>query len=179
MSAMSSNSTRLHVLTACTRPLNLPLLSDSITAALCEPWEVCWHIRFDPAREHVGGHKLKNDMLEQIDDGWVVFLDDDTLMHPDVLKHVAEHLDAAGVVVSQDRTASLGHMLWAAPQNMRYGFADIGQVVLTRELIGDHRQPPYYGGDGVWLESVLQGRDDVVYLDEVLSLYNVLEGAAT
>ncbi len=166
---------RLHILTACTRPENLPALADSILAAMCEPWELCWHIRFDPAREHLGGHKLKNDMLAQIDDGWVLFLDDDTLLHPDVLKHVAEHLDAAGVVVSQDRTASLGHMLWAAPENMRFGFVDIGQVVLTRELIGDAVMPLGQGGDGVFLQSILQGRSDVVYLDEVLSLYNALE----
>lgn len=167
--------TRLHVLTACTRPQNLPALADSILAALCEPWELCWHIRFDPAREHVGGHKLKNDMLDQISDGWVVFLDDDTLMHPDVLRRVAEHLDSAGVVVSQDRTQSLGHMLWAMPQNMKLGGADIGQVVLTRELIGQTEMPPYYGGDGTFLQSILEGRSDVVYLEEVLSLYNVLE----
>jgi hypothetical protein len=171
--------TRLHVLTACTRPQNLPVLANSILAAMCDPWELCWHIRFDPAREHLGGHKLKNDMLAQIDDGWVLFLDDDTVMHPDVLRHVAEHLDAAGVVVSQDRTASLGHMLWAAPQNMRLGGVDIGQVVLRRELIGDVEMPPYYGGDGVFLGRILLGRDDVVYLNEVLSYYNVLEEGVT
>ena len=170
--------TRLHVLTACTRPQNLPLLAESIEAAMCAPWEVCWHIRLDPAREHLGGHKLKNDMLAQITDGHVLFLDDDTLMHPDVLRHVAMHLDAAGVVVSQDRTASLGHMLWAAPENMRLGGVDIGQVVLRRELIGDTEMPPYYGGDGTFLGEILQGRDDIVFLTEVLSLYNVLEGAA-
>jgi hypothetical protein len=166
---------RLHVLTACTRPQNLPILAESIAAAMCEPWEVCWHIRFDPAREHLGGHKLKNDMLAQIDDGWVVFLDDDTRMHSEVLRYVAEHLDAAGVVVSQDRTASLGHMLWATPQNMQLGGVDIGQVVLRRSLIGEARMPPYYGGDGTFLGEVLQGRDDVVYLPEVLSYYNILE----
>ena len=165
----------MHVLTACTRPENLLALAGSLEAAMCEPWELCWHIRFDPSRQHLGGHKLKNDMLDQITDGWVVFLDDDTLMHPDLLRHVAEHLDAAGVVVSQDRTASLGHMLWAAPENMRLGGVDIGQVVLRRELIGDARQPPYYGGDGTFLAEVFQGSPDVVYLSEVLSLYNVLE----
>jgi hypothetical protein len=145
---------------------------------MCDPWELCWHIRFDPAREHLGGHKLKNDMLAQIDDGWVTFLDDDTRMHPELLRHVAEHLDAAGVVVSQDRTATLGHMLWATPENMRLGGVDIGQVVLRRETIGDARMPPYYGGDGTFLSEVLQGRNDIVYLPEVLSLYNVLEEAA-
>ncbi len=166
---------RLHVLTACTRLQNLPVIAASIQDAACEPWEVCWHVRFDPAREHLGGHKLKLDMLAQITDGWVVFLDDDTLMHPELLKHVAEHLDCAGVVVSQDRTASLGHMLYAHPQNMRLGGVDIGQVVLTRELIGDTDMPPYYGGDGTFLQSILQGRDDIAYLPDVLSLYNALD----
>ena len=142
---------------------------------MCDPWEVCWHIRLDAARENLGGHKLKNDMLAQIDDGWVYFLDDDTVMHPGLLRRVAQHLDAAGVVVSQDRTDSLGHMLVAAPQNMRLGSVDIGQVVLRRSLIGDAEMPPYYGGDGDFLSGILRGRDDVVFLDEVLSLYNSLE----
>jgi len=165
---------RLHVLTACTRPHNLPDIAQSLRIAMCEPWELCWHVRFDLACEHLGGHKLKQDMLAQITDGWVLFLDDDTVMHPDVLRRVAEHLDADGVVVSQDRTASLGHMLWAAPQNMRLGGVDIGQVVLRRELIGDTEMPPYYGGDGTFLQSVAQGAN-LVYLDDVLSFYNALE----
>jgi hypothetical protein len=69
-------------------------------------------------------------------------------------------------------------MLWAAPQNMRLGGVDIGQVVLTRELIGDAEMAPYYGGDGTFLQIITQGRDDVFYSSEVLSYYNVLEEAA-
>ena len=166
---------RLHVLTACTRPDNLPTIGKSLVNAMCEPWELCWHIRFNPAHDDLGGHRLKNEMLSQITDGWVTFLDDDTLMHPDLLLHVAQYLDARGVVVSQDRTASLGHMLWAFPENMHLGGVDIGQVVLTRELIGDTVMPAGQGGDGVFLEACLQGRNDIVYLSEVLSLYNALE----
>ena len=170
---------RLHVLTACTRPQNLPLLANSIEAAMCEPWEVCWHLRFDPELWHVGGQRLKNDMLDQISDGWVCFLDDDTIMHP-LLLHLAarwsRHADIVAVVVAQSRAD--GRTLHAAEENVRVGEIDIGQVVLRRDLIGDDRLPLDYEGDGMFLSNILIGEPGVVYIDEVFSFHNKLETVA-
>jgi hypothetical protein len=162
---------RLHVLTACSRPENLARVGESIAAAACEPWEVCWHVRFDLAREHVGGQALKNAMLDEIDGGWVIFLDDDTVLDPMLLSFVADNL-AEMVVVSQRRAD--GRVLRAAPENMRVGQVDIGQAVLRRDLIGEHRIPTHYEGDGVFLAD-LAAAGDVRYIDEVLSHHNALE----
>lgn len=167
---------RLHVLTACSRPENLARVGESIGAATCESWEVCWHVRFDLAREHVGGQKLKNDMLDQIGDGWVYFLDDDTVMHPDLLRVLAENVRADAVVVSQQR--SDGPVLRAASTNLRVGFVDIGQAVLRRDLIGNARIPTTYVGDGVFLSELLSGHVGVAYLDAILSYHNALESVA-
>jgi hypothetical protein len=87
---------RAHIVTACTRPHNLPLMAESIEAATCEPWEVHWHIRFDSALQHVGGQRLKNQMLDQIEDGWVCFLDG-----PQVLAAAHEHLQVGSVDIGQ------------------------------------------------------------------------------
>jgi hypothetical protein len=171
---------KLHVLTAVTRPENLPVLAESLAAACYGPdFELCWHIRYDLSCAHVGGHQLKNDMLDGIQDGWVWMLDDDTVTHPDLFVTLADTVEAdpavAALVVSQLRPE--GRVLHAAPENVVMGGIDIGQAVIRRDVIGDHRQQEIQGGDGHFLEAVLRQRDDVVYLDETLSFHNALERA--
>jgi hypothetical protein len=165
---------RAHILTACTRPQNLPAAAESIMAATCDPWDVTWHIRFDPEQQHVGGQRLKNEMLDQIEDGWVCFLDDDTTMHPEFLQRMADAVaDAGAVVVSQQRQS--GQVLTADPAHLRVGCVDIGQAFIARALIGTNRIPEHYEGDGVFLQAVLASWPAVAYLPDVLSEHNALE----
>jgi hypothetical protein len=171
---------KFHVLTAVSRPYNLTAVGSSLATAVKRAGvhEVQWHLRFDPARQHVGGQELKNRMLDDIADGWVVILDDDTVMHkqffPRVVSALKRNPGCAAVVVSQLRTS--GEVLVAHPDNAVVGGIDAGQVVIRRDVIGEHRLPPTYAGDGVWLEKILFGRSDVVYMTDVLSLHNRLSG---
>lgn len=165
----------MHVLTACSRPGLLPAVARSIDIASNVAWEVCWHVRLDFARTHVGGQRLKNMMLDQIEDGWVCFLDDDTLMHPELLRRAAQYQDADAVVVSQRRAD--GRVLRSGRENVRVGSIDIGQALIRRDTVGDHRLPEMYEGDGVFLMAVLSA-PTVVFLPDVLSDHNALEQAA-
>jgi hypothetical protein len=168
---------KLHILTAVSRPENLPAIAESLaTAAVNAPnVNLAWHWRYDLHRRHVGGQALKNAMLDEIRDGWVWVLDDDTLAHPDVLRVVSEQ-DADAVIVSQRRTT--GAVLVASPERMVAGGVDIGQAFLQRNLIGDHRIPADYNGDGLFLQAVLEGEGEwTTYLPDVLSLHNALSGA--
>ena len=159
----------LHVLTACSRPENLERVARSLAATPCH-----WHVRFDIERQYVGGQEVKNVLLDEIHDGWVFFLDDDTLMHPKLYRRLGTLFEEGGpdaFVVSQ-RHSVLG-ILHAAPENVHVGGIDIGQVVARRTLIGDTRIPNTYWGDGeFWSEILPKGK--VVYLDEVLSYQNAL-----
>ena len=163
---------RLHVLTAVTRPENLSRIAEAFGFWGKADFE--WHLRFDSKREHVGGQALKNAMLDEISDGWVWCLDDDTLPHKRLYAEVAKAVmaaDAAAVVVSQrreDRT-----VLLASPDNLYVGGVDIGQAVIRRDVIGEHRIPESYAGDGEFLMAVLADRN-VVYLPRVLSFHNAL-----
>jgi hypothetical protein len=170
--------TRLHVLTACTRPDNLPTLAVSLAEACCGPWEICWHLRLDPEQRHVGGQRLKNDMLDQVSDGWVCFLDDDTTIDPRFLQLVDElrRDGATAVVVSQQREN--GAVLPASRANLHVGSIDIGQAIIHRGLIGNWRIPLSYEGDGVFLASVLGNATTAVFVDEILSYHNRLNVAA-
>lgn len=171
----------VHILTAVTRPENLPELERSIR----ESWDNAFaavvpihHVEHDPDRQHVGGQHLKNQMLAGITDGWVCILDDDTVMHPRFLHKVYRaHLRNPGInaiMVSQRRTNNV--VLQALPENMRVGKVDAGQALLRREFIGDTLIPETYAGDGEWLQMLLSGQPDVHYMPEVLSLHNALSG---
>jgi hypothetical protein len=160
---------RVHILTAVTRPENLPEIARSIAeAAQKTEYEIVWHWRFDPELRHVGGQALKNKMLDGIEEGWVVFLDDDTIMHPDLLATVARS-SARAVVVSQD-----GGGLEAKRGNVHVGTIDIGQAVIDRKLIANERIPLEYAGDGEFLQRVLGGVREVRFVKERLAYYNAL-----
>lgn len=165
----------VHVLTAVTRPWNIDEIACSLSAAArnAPGIELCWHLRFDHGHQHVGGQHLKNRMIDGITDGWVWILDDDTTAHEHILQTLHENQDYDAVVVSQDGNPN--GRLTAHPDHARAGQIDIGQALLQRHLIGNHRIPEQYDGDGHFLETVLAGAN-VRYIDEPLSLYNDLEG---
>lgn len=174
---------RLHVLTAVSRPGNLPMLAKSLaTAATNSPdTELVWHWALDLDHEHIGGQAVKNRMLDDIRerDGWVWVMDDDTLAHPDLFQRIADYAHGRpftqAVVVSQKRAD--GTVLTADPGCVIVGQIDIGQAVMTRSLIGRHRLPIDYNGDGLFLHELLLGRR-VAYLPEILSFHNALETVA-
>jgi len=171
---------KLHVLTAVTRPENLPAVQKSIFAAndLAPDVDVEWHRYEDLQKEHVGGQHTKNIMLSRITDGWVCILDDDTVMHASFLRHIykayRKNKFANAFVVSQRRTTNV--VLQARPENMILGKVDAGQVLIRRDYIGNAKIPETYAGDGEWIEFLLHGQPDVVFLPQVLSLHNVLSG---
>lgn len=172
---------KLSILTAVTRPDNLPTIGESIRVAYERAPHIIldWRLEHDVDREHVGGQHLKNIMLGKVKDGWVCILDDDTTMHPLFLQKVYRayhhHPYVCAFVVSQRRTTNV--ILQARPENMVVGKVDAGQVVIRREHVGDLRIPETYAGDGEWIECLLYGREDVHYMtSEVLSLHNALTG---
>jgi hypothetical protein len=169
---------RLHIVTAVTRPANLGTIAASLAAAACSARiDLVWHWRFDWQREHVGGQKLKNDALDEIGDGWVWMLDDDTIAHSEILQAWAQHArhEGVGAVVFGQSRAD-GRILVAHEQNVRVGHIDIGQAFLRRDIIGEHRLPEHYDGDGMFLEAVLPD-SSAIYDNRLLSFHNRLEAA--
>jgi len=166
---------KLHVLTACSRTENLGIVQESIEKASIPECEVKFHVLFDDKLEHVGGQFLKNQMLDEISDGYVYVLDDDTVMHPDLISRAWLtwwwNPDFPALAFNQDRGS---YIVEAAQWSMIPNGVDIGQVILKREIIGDKRIPLTYEGDSIFLSELLKDRDDVIYLNEVLSYYNAL-----
>jgi hypothetical protein len=113
-------------------------------------------------------------MLDYIEDDFdfVMFLDDDTVAHPDLYSCFRENWEHQAIVVSQKHSV-LG-TLHAAPENVAIGTIDIGQAIIRRDVIGRRRIPETYAGDGEFLSAILP-HVDAVYLDEILSFHNALE----
>ena len=167
---------RLNILTAISRPENLPLMAESIaTAAAKTSLDVCWRWRFDLERRNIGGQAVKNELLEQVpSDEWVWVLDDDTLAHEEILRMAEFWMPRCDAVIfGQQRNER--EDLVARPENMVVGMCDIGQAFLRRDLIGEHRIPIDYNGDGIFLQTVLAGAS-VVYHPATVSLHNAISG---
>jgi len=169
---------KLHVITACTRMENLPLIAGSLVLAESAGVDLTWHVRFDPARQAVGGQALKNAMLGQVADGWVWICDDDNCAHPDLFGALASIIatsEAARLIVvaQQHRGGWVRHV---HRQMLRQTHVDAGQVIIRRDAIGEMRIPLHYCGDGEWIEALantLTG-NQIGYIYEPVCYYNWL-----
>lgn len=194
-----------HVVTACSRPENLPIIDASIRTAMGKvPYT--WHVVIDakwtpeqvkeslsswlqvpetierathiPSHRMVvhypgftsieGGQLLKNYALELIQDGIVYFLDDDTVMHPMLVKEVAPVIQD-GTIVTFDQYVK--NKPTRTGQLVQVGYIDQGQYALTRKTIGNVRIPNVYVGDGMFAAKF---NKNVTYIHKALAYYNQL-----
>ena len=160
-------------MTAVTRPQNISAIYDSIYQQPSVFWHIHWHVFTDhvPA---VGGQRVKNEMLGSCVGGWVYVLDDDTLMHPDLLRRTSDVIrdnpDCDAILFGRVEGGNV------FPPELRVGMIDIGQAMLKRSLIGRERIPHQYDGDGHLICLVVPKARNAVYLSEPLSYYNRLRG---
>jgi hypothetical protein len=169
---------KLHILTACTRFENLPKMAACLQYAARTGVDLTWHVRFDPERQAVGGQLLKNQMLDQVADGWVYILDDDNILHPDLVPALADYLadrvDVQLIVCAQQHRN--GFIRRPHRQMLRQTHVDAGQVIIRREAIGLHRIPLHYCGDGEFIEALANRLPNraIVYVPEPTTYYNWL-----
>ena len=169
---------RLHVLTAVTRPENLPALSESLSGAAAAGVDIIRHLRADPERQAVGGQALKNAMLQDIEDGWVYILDDDNIAHPGMfaalIRATLAHPSARLIAIAQQHRN--GWIRRVHRLMLRQTHVDAGQVVIRRDAIGDKRIPEHYCGDGQFIEEIASSLpdDQIAYIYQALTYYNWL-----
>lgn len=169
---------KLHILTACSRPENLPALAESLMPAGACGIDLTWHIRFDPDRQHAGGQALKNAMLDQIADGWCWILDDDNYCHPHFFEALAamtaDNGDVRLIVCAQQHRNG-----WIRRVNrsmLRETHVDAAQIVARRDAIGEKRIPEHYCGDGAFIEALADSltTHQIMYVHHPVVYYNWL-----
>lgn len=143
----------LHILTACSRPEYLPAWAAELCEASKCGVDIRWHVGFDMGRKHVGGQRVKNLLLDSIPadcPGWVWIGDDDNVLDPTMLaaltEYDAQEFDA--VIFAQHRGARVARPCAVIDR------VDAAQLVARRRLIGGHRLPEAYNGDGYWISEI-------------------------
>lgn len=199
---------RLTIITPVSRPGNLVRIRESILASLqgYPHWRFTWIVVFDaekPGQEispgNIGqleivvlsepsvrsgsavsasGNLQRNVGLDHAGDGWVCFLDDDTVLHPDLLKHIGPIcLRNPMVNIIVDQSFSGGAIRCSAsPQNIRCLGIDSGQAFLSRSLIGDKRWPLMnYDADWQFIAEVYRSDpSSFEFVNVPVSVYNYL-----
>lgn len=166
----------VHIVTAISRPDKLPTICESLIDATrsAKFLRFVWHWRFDIERSGIDyANKIKNEMLDDISDGWVWILDDDTIVHPMMFlefeSQVSDDIDA--FVMHQLR--SDGMILVGCPENNRVNHIDSNQAIIRRSAIDNVRMSSDYNADGQFLETVL-AKCRIHYANKVLCFHNAL-----
>jgi hypothetical protein len=193
----------IHIITRCSRPANLPAVLDSIEQAAdpATSVRVVWHVIYDlnrvpiPAKpgrvspsphvqivERFGcgtgpcGYNLVNTCLDEISDGVVYCLDDDNLLHPNVLARIESAFTDpnVGVVVVQQRFGSRIRLI--GPDIVRKHNIDLAQFAIRSALMNDRRYlTDDYAADGAMMEDLWRAdQSKFTFIHEVLSYYNAL-----
>jgi hypothetical protein len=124
----------------------------------------------------VTGSAQRNMALGTIKEGYVYFLDDDNLLHPDLIPKI-ESMPSIGVnsrayVFSQQLETRVRKARW---EDIRQTHIDTAQYMLDRSLIGDKRFNHHYCADGEFIEELyLDNPQDFTLIEDILSYYNKL-----
>lgn len=208
---------RLHIVTPCSRPENIPAIRESILSQFPN-WDsyekgINWLIIFDdsldresPEMENAKscirdnfnfsytysgiknsfvGHSHRNFALdylieEKMETGFVYFLDDDTVLHPDFVKHIFSEADSekSAVIFNQAMPDGMTKRLDASLDHVKVCEIDMGMYMVNlRDILPQERfEISEYCGDGIFIESFFErvGRKSFQHIDRTLSIYNKL-----
>jgi glycosyltransferase involved in cell wall biosynthesis len=197
---------KLNIVTRCTRPQHLTKVKQSIFTT--QLFDIKWWVVFDTRvikdvdaqfltqLQSLGGvslfwegvegdmaHSLLSKVIDQIDSGFIYFLDDDNILHEDfyttLYKEINNNLDKEAFIFSQKvggRDFSGVDIREAKPENCRVQHIDMAQYFLNRNLIGDERfVPGDYKADGYFIEKLFTLYPEKFhFIDKVLCYYNWL-----
>jgi len=176
----------INIVTPCSRPENLMAMSESINIPL---GRYRWIVVIDatdmpsvmlPKNAEVylakvdgstSGNGQRNKALDMIDAGYVLFLDDDTILHKDLWDAVRYATE--DVVCWQQSWKDGSHRLDAG--DFRVGHIDSGSFMANRSVIGDIRWDlDRYDADGYFAEKVFAEKRTIRKINQYLSHYNDL-----
>ncbi len=191
---MLSFTPKLLIVTSVIRVENLPTLDSNIRSVL-EGVNYQWycvidkavvnpapsihaHVEIGTSNSRTYGFSEKNQALDVIkEDGFVMFLDDDTLL-PTVFKelfvrYTNDYPEAGGFVFGQQHP---NKVLLTPPGLTQYvNYIDVGQYILKRKLIGTTRFGEEFGSDGYFFtDCYTKNPNDIVFSSEVGFLWNYL-----
>jgi hypothetical protein len=194
---------KISIVTACCRPSNLDTIYKSIQFDLIHKWYIVYDtsknrsyekiyrshpkiIELECSDVGIAGNPVRNLAISLIDDGFIYFLDDDNIIHPDFWT-VVPSLDIRNFYTwDQLRNKDGDDTDWQMFINekgkilrgnaLKVRHIDTAQMFLPRHLIGDLRWKDHeYKADGMFIESLNKIHPlHHVYIPKVLCYYNFL-----
>ena len=202
---------KIHIITRCTRPENLVQVRNSIFDNIPNSIEVIWNVVFDCAKidslpsELLHEIKCRNTrfhftkcgswkcqyhfpnqlMTMLIRDGFVYFVDDDNILHPNfytkVFKLYADNPDSRGFIFSQwvgGKDFSGLDVRVGSEENVKVGSIDLAQYMFSWKLPFEYQTlfGDGYCGDGDFIVGLFDNGagKEFAFTDEILSFYNYI-----
>jgi len=171
---------RIEIITPCTRSNNILKMDDNI------PEEIRWHIWFDADNADyipngapmigggVWGNAQRNAALKVITAkrSWVYCLDDDNLLHPDLLKRIKGNEFLKYDIITFDQLLEDGTI--RKGNNPTRTNIDQAQFLIRKSIHEPYEQE--HDADGILIEKLVNKYPERwLYLPEVLCYYNRLK----
>lgn len=173
------------IITPCIRYQNLHRISESI------PKECRWIVILDMAalppaefipknaechtyQKPTRGYPQSNYGLSLVKDGWVYFLDDDTVLHSSFLNGFLETISSQPDVDFIHFNQSFLNGRKRIGGVVTVGHTDKGSFIARRRLIGTDQFENRASADGLFAEAMFKKAQHPVYVDRSLSIYNAL-----
>lgn len=193
---------KFHVITRCTRQENLTQIYES----LFDNWyDITWHIIFDcrKIKDIDAGILLKiknkkvqfyflqsekddylypqcHKAIDEIKDGYIIFLDDDNIIHPEYFKEMTNIIDDQHKIYVVDQFVGGKDFTGletriASKENNRLKGVDIGQLTFHVSVLKKYRFREGYQADGQLVDTImLENPEYFKYINKTLSYYNYI-----
>lgn len=172
----------IHILTPCSRPWNLVMIAPSI------PPRCSWKVAFDKSTgvqsrgkwytsQFTGhwGHPVRNEMLSRLKakpDDYVLFLDDDNLIHPNWYEHIQ---GATADMVTWGQENKDGTVRLRATDQPQIGNIDMGSFMVKYKIAKQLKFTDVYEADGIFAMQAAQKANNIQTINESISYYNYLK----
>jgi hypothetical protein len=176
----------LNIVTPCSRPQNLHLISNSINIPRdCYRWIVVFDGNEPPTKNLIPdnceiycfqdkdsayGHYQRNYALELIKDGYVYFNDDDTILHRNLWDNI-RMLENDFITFNQLHQNGMPRL---TSPIIEVGQVDSHTFIFKRELSGDLKFLNAYVADGIFATELSKRAKNPIHLVKFLSVYNSL-----
>jgi hypothetical protein len=174
----------INIITPCSRPQNLKLISESINI----PKEnFKWIVVYDSMEvfespdnceaycvkdnNSIYGNAQRNYALDLVTDGYVYFNDDDTTIYPDLWDEI-KHKEADFISFKQSNKD--GSIRLEGNQIIP-NFIDSHNFIVSAKCITSRWALDRYDADGVFAVECYENAKEKLYIPKVLSIYNSLK----
>jgi hypothetical protein len=177
----------LNIITPCSRPQNLDVISKSINIPRDSyRWIVVFDLPEVPENipdnceayaikdiKSTSGNAQRNFALDLVTNGHIYFNDDDTIMQPNLWDEIKNE---DGVDFISFKQVNKDGSLRLEGINISVGTIDSHNFVVSAKCAGDSRWVlNRYDADGVFARECFEKAKNILYISEVLSVYNSLK----